>query len=110
VPEQVNSFESERLPDVRELGEEELDRPEPGVGRLRRVARAELVVEHDAPLVRESLEHLELRMRRARAAVQAEERQARPVADRAVPGLVAAERDPAFLRGRRGSGAGHSGE
>jgi hypothetical protein len=36
-------------------------------------------------------------MRRTRAAVKAEERDSGPVADRPVPGLVAAERDPTFL-------------
>ena len=97
VPEQMHAVEAERVADVRELGEEELDGPERRIGRLRRVARPELVVEDDAPLVSELLERGEPEVRRAGAAVQAEEWHARPVAGRAEPRLVAAERDTPFL-------------
>jgi hypothetical protein len=104
VSEQVHLLEPERLSDVPELGEEELHGPERRIRRFRRVARSELVVEDDAALVSELLQRREAEVRRARAAVQAEERHARPVSDRAVPGLVPAERDPPFLEEHRYSG------
>ena len=100
VPEEVDPLEPERLADDADLLDEQLRRPHRRVVRFlhRRVPCSELVVEDDAPLARQRLVRLHVQPVRARAAVQAEQRDRVTVLrlDRAPPGLVAVERNPAF--------------
>ncbi len=102
----MQPLELERLADGVHLVDEQLHRPHGRIVRLRRRAAAELVVEDRPPARRcDSLQRLEIPVRRARPAVQAEHRKLAvvlPDADHAVPGLVAAEGDAALDRGHDG--------
>ena len=101
----------EVVDEVRELAHEELDRPEVGaaLGQVRRLAVSELVVEDDGPaVVREIGEREEVVVRRARPAVQRDERR-RPVrpelALHAIPGLVPVELGVALFHERNSTTA-----
>jgi hypothetical protein len=100
MAEDVDALEAEGVADRIDLVDEQLWRPDRRVVLRvdRRVAGPELVVEHDLPLVGQGLVRLHVQPVRAGPAVQAEERDriAAVGADRPVPRLVAAERDPPF--------------
>ncbi len=99
VPEQVDTPEVERRAHLLDLADEAPDRPQRRViGRLR-LATAELVVEHDAQVVRRQVrERLEIGARDARAAVQAEQR-ARAGAVDAIGDLTPLDRHASVLDG-----------
>src|SRR5947208_1535422 len=78
APEQVQAVEAERRADGGELLDEAVDAPERIVVRTVGPAAAELVVEDHRPAVGELGELLEVVVREARAAVEAEEGNALP--------------------------------
>jgi len=96
----MDALQPERLANDADLLDEQLRRPHRRVvlSLDRRVARSELIVEHDPPLVRQRLVRLHVQPVRTWAAVQAEQRDRIAVLrpDRAPPGLVAVERNPSF--------------
>ena len=102
----MDAVEAERLPHRPHLVHEQLDRPQVGVVRPVGAAAAELVVDHDSPsALGELLQGLEVMVRGAGPAVEAEERDSAFGADVAVPRLETAERDAALddSHGRSGS-------
>src|SRR5919198_181222 len=103
VPVTWNSLEPKLAPDDPDLVDEQLDGVHGCVVWQVRLPAAELVVEDRAPArARERLERLQVVVRAARTAVQKQDRELSlllAVADDAVPGLEAAERQAAFLDG-----------
>ena len=83
-PEEMDPVEPELLAQVLELVREDREAPR-DVVRPIRAPTAELVVEHDGPLLGEALEGPEVVVRRSRPAVQADERRAAALAGNAVP-------------------------
>src|SRR4029453_3929342 len=106
----MHPLEPESIAHSSDLVEEELERPElPIVGAIR-LSAPQLVVQDDAPAVRgQLLQRLEVVVRRARAAVEAEERHAVLRAEVAVPGAVAAEGDAPLGLPHKGSGSSFGG-
>src|SRR5918995_1932748 len=108
--EQVDLFEPQLVADGWQLVEEEVERPELRVVGAVRVSAAELVVEdHQSTPVRQPLERLEVVVRRAGPAVEAEQRVPVLRADVAVPGLEAAEGNPPLDRFHSTSGSNTAG-
>ena len=102
----MDAVEAERLSHRPHLVHEQLDRPQVGVVGPVGAAAAELVVDDDSTsILGKLLQGLEVMVRGAWPAVEAEERDPALRADVAVPRLEPAERDAALddSHGRSGS-------
>ncbi len=96
--EQVQVVQAERLPDHHQLLDEPFDRPQRAVVGTIRAAAAELVVEDDPAPVGEVGEPLQVVVREAGAAVQAQQRRSATATDALVPDLAAGDLDVALVR------------
>ena len=99
--EHVDTVEPERLSHTCDFVHEAVEGPQRSISRTAGPPAPELIVEHDAPPVRESLELFEVVVGKSRAAMEAEERRAGTVANAPVPDSPATDIDVTlFVRGR----------
>jgi hypothetical protein len=106
----MNPVEVEHVTNRPHLREEQLERPELRIVGPVGAAAPELVVHDNAPAFQgQPLQRLEVVVRRAWPAVEAEERHAILRADVSVPGVVAAERDAPFGLPHKTSGSSLAG-